>query len=229
MHPRAFVLCAALLIGCGGVDATNVATSDINATFRVTASGDGSTYAEAILLVANGSTSPQYVSITETEALEVSVEDQTVALDQETQGVILYSALIDRAPLNEEFTFSYTRDAWPSALASTASLPPMADSISASTEFDPDTSLDVTWPTTEGSARVSVSGDCIETYATEVSLDAGMHTVPGSEILPRGEGTECAVDVELFAENEGQVDEAFNPQSSIRGRSRRSTTATWTP
>ncbi len=49
--PRLALLLALVAASCTSLDATNVATSDMRATFRVSATGDGTTYAEAILLL----------------------------------------------------------------------------------------------------------------------------------------------------------------------------------
>ncbi len=141
----------------------------------------------------------------------------------------MYSAVFDEDPPGETFTFAYTRVAWPSAPSSTVALPPMVDAIAAGPGFGPNNALSVTWDAMPGGARLSVSGDCIETWAAEVSLETGSYDVPGAEITVRPDTGSCPVEVQLFAEQVGVVDSAFDPQSSINGRAWRVASSTWTP
>lgn len=225
--PRLTVLaCLAALSCVPAVESTNVATSDIRATLRVSATGDGTTYAEAIFQIV---TMPgSYLQIAEDETLEITLGDTTLPFVQETEGVIVYSAVFDDDPPNDPFTFAYTRAVWPST-SSTVALPPMADAITVGSSFGPNNVLPVTWGATLGRARLTVSGDCIETWGTEVSLEVGSYDIPGGAVSARPDTGSCAVNVQLYAENEGVIDEAFDDQSSIQGRAWRSAASTYNP
>jgi hypothetical protein len=200
----------------------DVRTTGISPEFSITADGLGSTRASARLKV-GGNDSNTFLTLQGGDRLEVSVDDDTRAL--ESVGSHRYEASFPVDAGGTEFVFSFLRsEADESAPSSRLTLPEPFELTMVGTEASRETDrVGFGWDsTTTGEVRWNVDGDCV--WADDgVTPDDGSHTLDATDLRARlnRETESCTVRLTLERFSAGSLDPAFTEGGEGLGRQQR--------
>lgn len=205
-------------------------TSEIEATIKVQNTEEGSTAQfEVILLGPQTGISPNYIKLTEDAALTATWGDESVVLEQVTQGVISYGADVDATDATE-FNVAFTRPDGDDALVNPLFLAASFEIDSISGSVAPEGSMDIAWTGGSGSVELLVSGDCIQSYTASLPMADGAVSIPFESLLPldADNPTSCTLSTQMNNELQGEADPAWRTDSVTVARVLRSRDAATT-
>lgn len=219
----AFLLAA--LTACGKEpNLADYTTDEIEAVFKAQNLDSGNEGAfEVILLGPSTNGSPNYIKLPEEAVLTATWGDESVVLEQVTQGVITYGAGFTTTE-QTEFNIAFTRPDGEDALVNTLFLAAPFEITEVSGSVGPEGSLDVAWSGGSGVAELYISGDCVQAYSASVDMAEGSVAVPFESFTPvdTESPTSCSLSTQLNSTSEGLADPAWSAQSATVSRVLRS-------
>jgi len=224
MNRTLVVAAATIAIGLAACDAepnlADYATNEIEAVFKVqnTESGNEGAF-EVILLGPSEGLSPNYIKLPEEATLTATWGDESLELEQVTQGVITYGGPFTTTEATE-FNIAFTRPDGEDAPLNPLFLAAPFEITGVSGTISTGESLDIDWSGGSGSAQLVITGDCIQQYGATADLSAGSVSVPFESLVPvdAGSPTGCALTTQMEAATEGAADPAWNAESLTVGR-----------
>jgi hypothetical protein len=199
-------------VGCDEVKSEDVDTSGIYADISVTGNAGGSALATAVLRVGDA-TSTAFVELTAGDALTAADGATTLEMqDAEILEFHSYNALFDTSEAETVYTIALARDGKEAAPATTATLPAPFELTNPPSSVSGSVDTVLTWEPsgTDDAMMLTVLGDCIDPYATDLD-DAGTFTIGAGTLAKSAsaDSSTCDVTVTLARSRAGTLDPAF--------------------
>lgn len=244
MRKYLWIACVTLpLTACETVDSGDVSTGGIYAQITVTADGSGQTRVTTQLLT-GGWSSGTTVDLEDGDVLLAYHDDETLPLyrNEDILGQVSYDATFQDDAAGGEYRVAFIRTntgtsdcVGVSAPDSTVTLPAAfaitapEDEAQASRSDD----LDITWSTTGHSGdtiSISLQGDCVGGYWTDVPYDAGHYRIDRGSLEPYIDGSDtCRATLTLTREHSGELDPHYGEGGYITSQQVRSIEIRSTP
>jgi hypothetical protein len=228
MVRKGTLVAALLAVGtaCSDAQSGDVLTSGMYASLSVTAKGDGTSVAEAVLKV-GGANSTTFVYLTDGDELLASFGDaDPVPMTEISLGDYhSYGATLETDDPTEVFNIAFVRTVDEGAPSSTMQLPEPFGMISPPTTASRAEDLVLSFDLSPSVATVTVTveGDCVQLYSANAQGD-GTVTIP-ADAIQTGEGNEaatCPVTVTIRKFRPGTPDPAFEEGGIANGIQSRS-------
>lgn len=208
-------------IGCADVASTDVLTSGVYADLAVTATGDGTSKASAILRV-GGPFSLTFLDLEGDDQLVAMVGEEVEVLQEASLGTIhSYSATLGMDTPGEEIVIAFERTLDAGAPNSVMALPPAFDLGETVESFERTQGFTVTWEPVESEydMSVDVDGSCVEGYSESLGSDLGTFTL-SPDALQANEDEEdesCTVTVAIRRSLAGTLDTGYGEGGTATG------------
>ncbi len=217
----ALTFAAVSLSGCDAEpNLADYATNEIEAVLKVqnTESGNEGAF-EVILLGPSSGLSPNYIKLSEQAALTATWGDDSLQLEQVTQGAISYGGTFTTTE-STEFNIAFTRPDGEDAPINTIFLAAPFEITDVSSSVAPGGSLEISWSGGSGTVELVISGACIAQYNASVDMADGAISLPFESLIPidATAPTSCALSTQMNNTTEGAADPAWNAESSTVGR-----------
>lgn len=215
----ALAMAAAATLACSTKSASSLKTSEMNAQFHATATGNGSTSVSGSLY--DSSALLTFVQLTTDDKLTASVGGESKEMKElSLLGMVDYSASFNQDAAETEFHVKLTRVLDAGATDSSARLPAKFTlaALAKSTYSRASDAIQLSW-TGDVSAdpmSVGVAGECIESYTTNIGSGATSHAIPALALKkrqPSGSSDtvadSCEATLTVTRTRAGSVDKAF--------------------
>lgn len=220
----------AALAACTDISSEDITTDGVYADLSVTARGDGTSQAFAVLKAGGNSTT--YVELTGDDQLTATLGDDT--RDMEPYELLDwhgYQASFDLAPVDEDYVISFVRSSDGGAPHSMIRLPAElaldpAPDISRAADWS------ITWgPTADEEILVEVTGDCFVPFYDTLDDDPGTYTLTAGSLEPHEDEVDatCDAEVRIHRRRPGTVDPGYGEGGTAWGVQERATTVACTP
>jgi hypothetical protein len=208
-------------IGCADVSSTDVLTSGVYADLALTATGDGTSKASAILRV-GGPFSMTFLDLEGDDELVAMVGEEAQVLQETSLGSIhSYSVTLGMDTAGEEVVVAFERTLDAGAPNSVMTLPPAFDLGEADESFDRAQGFTVTWEPveSENDMSVDIDGSCVESYGESLGSDPGTFTLSPDALQADedAQGESCTVTVAIRRSLVGTLDAGYGEGGSATG------------
>jgi hypothetical protein len=229
-HRLSFAV-VAMFFGCQTVSASDFKTSEITANMSATSTGDGTTTVNATFR--KGAISLTFIELTSDDTLTATSGQTTKTLSETSLlGLVTYSANLPVDGEGTQFIVSLARKKDSGAPSSVATLPTAFTLEPVSGTFSrADAGPTFNWsPGGTDTMTLSISGDCIDTYATTLPDSATTYALSAGVLHKRTNpdggtavGDNCDATATLDRTKNGTLDSAF-AGGSMQGVQRRTAT-----